>query len=225
MIRLRQVMLYSAVAMLLIVGLAMPAAAQLWDKKTYVTINVPVRVGNVILPAGKYVMRLHDDNGIRRVVQIFNADETKLYTTTFGLPDFRTEATDETVMTFYEADQGRSPALRNWFYAASQFGLEFLDTRGPVQQVALAEPAPVVEPEPEPAPAPVIEEVEPIAEEPAAAPEPVAEIAQNEEPAPVFEPEPAPVTELPKTAGGLPLLALSGLLSLGAAASLRRFIR
>jgi hypothetical protein len=214
--------------MLLIVGLAFPVAAQRWDKKTTITINVPVRVGNVVLPAGTYVMRLHDDAGVRRIVEVWNANETKLYTTTFGLPDFRNDATNETVMTFYEADPGRVPALRTWFYAASQFGLEFIDSRGPVQQIAQApEPEPV---QAEPAPAPAIEEeaqaVTPEPEpEPIAEPEPVAQIAANEPPpAPEPEPEPAPV-QLPKTGGDLPLLALGGLLSLGTGLSLKRFIR
>ncbi len=220
MIRFRQLMLCAAVAMVLIVGLAIPAAAQTtWDKKTRITINVPVRVGNVVLPAGKYVMRLHDDAGNRRVVHIFNADETKLYTTTFGIPDFRTNATNEPAITFYEADPGRPPALRSWFYAASNFGLEFLDTRGPVQQIA-STPEPIPAP---PAQEPAIAEVEPVVEETAPA-EPVIEIARNEPP-PVQEPEPTLPPELPKTAGALSLLALGGLISLGVSFSLKRFLR
>jgi hypothetical protein len=217
MLRSRRLMFCSAVAMLLVIGIARPATAQTWDKKTKITINVPVRVGKVILPPGTYVMRLNDDAGIRRVVHIFNADETKLYTTTFGLPDFRNNATDGTVMTFYEADPGRSPALRSWFFDDSNFGLEFVDSRGPVQQVASA-PEPVATPEPV---AESVAEPQPVAEAPAPIEEPV-QIAQNEVP-PAPESEPAPV-ELPKTAGQLPLLALTGLLSLGVSLSLRRFI-
>src|SRR4051812_17788151 len=105
MLRLKNLIPCCAIATLLVAGLAMPASAQTtWDKKTKITINVPVRVGNVTLPAGSYVMRLHDDDGVRRVVEVYNADETRLYTTTIGLPDFRNEATNETVITFYEAD-------------------------------------------------------------------------------------------------------------------------
>jgi hypothetical protein len=231
MFRLRTFVIYSIAAMLFVTVIAFPASAQFktrWDKKTTVTINTPVRVGDVLLPAGTYVLRLHDDSS-RRLVEIYNADETRFYTMTMGMPDFRNEVTNETVMTFYEADAGRSPALRTWFYQASNFGLEFLDTRGPAQQIAsVQEPAPVTESEPvAEAPAPV-EEAEPVAEAPAPVEEPT-QIAQNEVP-PVFEPEPelapepeAPA-ELPKTAGALPLLQLIGLLSLGAAVSLRRFV-
>jgi len=89
------------------------------------------------------------------------------------------------------------------------------------------EEAPIVEPAREEA-AVVEQEQAAVQEEPVQAEEESVEIAQNQQPEPVQQPEPAPAVsdeddsqELPATAGELPLVALIGVLCVGAGLGLR----
>ena len=118
-------------------------------------------------------------------------------------------------------------AIRAWFYPGDNFGQEFVykKHRGDElaqttkQTIQTEEENEVAEVPAEPAPAPVADVVAAPSPEPA----PVV-IAQNEPPAPPapVEQEPAPQT-LPQTASDIPLLALMGLLSVGAAFGVRSF--
>ena len=211
------------------------AKADEWDKKTILTFSGPVVVAGHRLEAGTYVFKLADTTD-RHVVQIFNQDEKHVYATILATPDYRLEPADKTVIKFAETADGSDYAgnlpdagvpIKEWFYPGDNFGQEFKVKPAP-EEVAVAEPttpppaaeAPAPEPAPEaqPAPAPP-EEPAPQAEQPAPAPQ---EQPQTEQAAPA--PEPAPVEQpqtLPKTASSMPLFGLIGILSLGAAASLR----
>jgi hypothetical protein len=219
------------------------AKADEWDKKTVVTFSGPVEVAGHRLEGGTYVFKLADTVD-RHVVQIFNKDENHVYATILAIPDYRLEPADKTVIKFAETEDGSNYAgslpeggvpIREWFYPGDNFGQEFKVKAAP-EEVAVAEPttppaaeAPA-EPAPQPAPAavtpaPAPEESAPAAEQPAPAPQ---EQPQTEQAAPSAEPAPAenPQPEkLPKTASSMPLVGLIGLLSLGAAASLRLIIK
>ena len=115
---------------LAVVYLALPATAagQALDRKTVITINQPIEVPGkpaVVLPAGKYVLRLHDGAGTRTIVQVFNEDETRLYTMLMGVPDFRLDPPETTEIRFYEREAGRAHRIRSWFFPASNYGIEF----------------------------------------------------------------------------------------------------
>ena len=60
------------------------AAADDWNRKTVITFSAPVEVPGVgaqVLPAGTYVFKILDSLSDRHIVQIFNKEETHLYTT------------------------------------------------------------------------------------------------------------------------------------------------
>src|SRR4029079_12606649 len=68
------------------------AFAQSWDKKTTVTFSAPFEIPGVdaqVLPAGTYVFKLLDSASDRHIVQIFNKDETHLYSTILAIPNYR----------------------------------------------------------------------------------------------------------------------------------------
>src|SRR3954466_2503594 len=91
------------------------AAADEWNKQTKVTFSAPVEVPGVnaqVLPAGTYVFKLLDSLSDRHIVQIFNKDETKVYSTILAIPNYRLKATDKTVMTFAERAAGEPQAIR-----------------------------------------------------------------------------------------------------------------
>jgi len=219
-----------ALSLVAIWCLSLPSAfADDWDKATKITINHPFEVPGLVLPAGTYVFKIVDMQGDRHVVRIFNEDQTVTYTTILAFADWRWDTSDDTLVTFYEAERGRVPAFHEWFYPGRNSGVEFpypakpafIET--PETAAATEEPVifkaepPVFRGKPRPEPAPFVEE----AFVPATPEE--LEGVSGVETEPVPEPEPVP--ELPNTATPFTFVGLVGLLAMGAAAGLGRIIK
>jgi len=195
------------------------ASADDWNKKTVVTFSAPVEVPGVgaqVLPAGTYVFKIMDSLSDRHIVQIFNEDQTHVYTTILAIPNYRLHATDKTVMTFKERAQGEPEAIRAWFYPGAQSGEEFVYPKSKALELAKIANEPVLE---TPTPMADVEALKtaPIeALNPAGEPVPVAEVVQ----APV---QIAKVETLPQTASYMPLLFCAGMLSLAAAGLITKY--
>lgn len=198
------------------------AQADAWNKKTIVTVNEPIIAGNVVLEPGTYVWKLFDSPSERHVVQIFNREESHVYTTVIAIPNYRLRPTDHTQFTFWETPDGVPKAVRAWFYPGDNFGQEFAFPKKLVAQLAAARPVPIPESYVEPAPEPTPETAPAPAAEPQPEPTPAPAAEPQPEPAPQPAPQaqsaptPAPVQPeaLPKTASYFPLIGLAGLLSL-----------
>jgi len=208
-----------------IAPVAAQSAGQLGDKKTTITFSAPVELPNMVLPAGTYVFKVLLMPGTRNVVQVFNADETHLYTTVLAIPNYRLTPKSETVMRFDERKSGSPEALRAWFYPTDSFGQEFVYPRQRASELAEATRVPVMT-----APVRPAEKPEELAKERVVAVTPEkkeVEVAQVTGPPPVpartppppviaqakpapAPPPAAPPSELPKTASPLPLLILAG---------------
>jgi LPXTG-motif cell wall-anchored protein len=206
---------------LLGVALVPGARADEWNKLTTMTVNEPIQVPNQVLPAGTYVIKLLDSPSDRHIVQIFNADQSHLFTTILAIPNYRIQPTGKTVFTFWETPPGQPKALRAWFYPGDNFGQEFAYPKSAAVQIAAVSHQPV----------PTTEATQaaelPKAEVTQTQPEPQQE-AQNTPPPPPQEaapaPEPAPAPqELPKTGSPYPLIGLAGIFSLGLFALVRAF--
>ena len=63
------------------------------DRLTYVTFSGPVSVPGMTLAAGTYEFKILDSNTNRNIVQIFNREGTKLFTTLLAVPATRMEPT------------------------------------------------------------------------------------------------------------------------------------
>jgi hypothetical protein len=199
-----------------------------WNQKTVVTFSGPVETPGVhiegwaVLPAGTYVFKLLDSKSDRHIVQIFNQDETVLYTTVLAIPNYRLKATGKTVITFRERPVGEPEALRAWFYPGNNFGQEFVYPKEKALALAKETNTPVLYTPAAITPEPVAA-VEELKQAPVVAVSPAGEdleIAQVVTPLPPTE-GPAPAQSLPKTASNLPLIGLFGLLALGAAFALK----
>ena len=226
---MKQLVLAVASIGLLGVAIAPSARADQWNKKTILTVNETVQVPNMVLPPGKYVIKLLDSQSDRHIVQIFNGDETQLLTTILAIPNYRLQPAGKTVFGFWETPLGQPKALRAWFYPGDNFGQEFAYPKSAAVQIAANAHAAVPTTEVTEAsqlgtasvtttPAPQEETAQTTAQTttPAAAPEPQPEpqaVAQEPAPAPTPSPSPAP-QELPKTASPYPLVGLAGMLSL-----------
>jgi hypothetical protein len=117
----------STVALLavLFVAFAPSAQADEWNRKTIFTTNQPLRIpGNVLLPAGTYVIKRLDAGNSARV-QIMDATETKVYATVFGIPDYLDKPAQKPVLQLGETPAGSPRVLRAWHYPGSGVGVEF----------------------------------------------------------------------------------------------------
>ena len=226
--------------------LAPGARADDWNRKTVVTFSGPVEIPGVhltgwgVLPAGTYVFKILDSQSDRHIVQIFNQDETMIYATILAIPNYRLKVTDKTVITFTERPAGEPEALRAWFYPGMNSGEEFVYPKAKAMTLAKATNTPVLF-TPVELPLEVAEPIksadEPIVAQLKAAPimaaQPTGEEVQLAEVVtapPPAQAEPAEVATvsageadrtLPSTASPLPLMALFGLLALGAFFALR----
>jgi hypothetical protein len=200
-----------------------------WNRETIVTFSGPVEVPGVgahLLPAGTYVFKILDSLSDRHIVQIFSQDKTHVFTTILAIPNYRLKTTDKTVITFRERPAGEPEALRAWFYPGREWGEEFVYAKPRAVQLAKETNEPVLT-------TPIELEAAPVE---ALRTAPVEAVAPTGEPvalAQVVEPPPAPAAEtqiatvepesLPKTASLLPLIALMGLLAIGAGFALSAF--
>ena len=210
------------------------------NHKTIVTFSGPVEIppvyitGMRILPAGTYVFKVTDSSSNRHIVQIFNKEETKIYATVLAIPNYRLVPKGKTVITFNEGIAGAPQPIRAWFYPGANWGEEFVYPK--TRAVALAKvtktPVPAlrtdvaveVEKPEEPAVVAVLQQAPIIAVKPTGEEVEVAQVIQSEpSPAATATAAAAPnyPAELPATGSSLPLIALSGLLALGGALSLR----
>lgn len=206
-------MLASALCLFVLCVLVVPAAmADEWNQKTVVTFSGPVEVPGVgaqTLPAGTYVFKILDSQSNRHIVQIFNQDETHVFTTILAIPNYRLRATGKTVITFRERPAGQPEALKAWFYPGMNWGEQFVYAKPRAIELAKEANEPVLATPIELAAAPV----ETLKTAPVEA---VAPTGEPVEMAQLVEPPPLAAAPLPKTASPLPLIGLIGLLTLGA---------
>jgi LPXTG-motif cell wall-anchored protein len=219
--------------------LAPGARADEWNKKTIMTFSQAVEIPGQILPAGTYTFVLLDSPSDRHIVQIFDADGSHIIATVLAINNYRLKPTGDTVVKFSERSGDNPEALKGWFYPGDNFGQEFVYPKQRAIELALLakEPVPALASDnTDLKVAPIVAETpdqkeEPVGEAIQVAP-PAAEVStpavvvKETTPEPVVETTPAPVVEtkeLPQTASQLPLIALLGLASLGAALILKRF--
>jgi hypothetical protein len=114
------------------------ARADDWNKKTILTFSGPVQIPGATLPTGTYVFKLADIPGNRHVVQVFDKDEKKLYTTMLAIPNERMEPTDKPVILFAERSVGTPQAVKVWFYPGERIGNEFVYPKSQAMRIAKA---------------------------------------------------------------------------------------
>ena len=114
------------------------ARADEWNKKTILTFSGPVQIPGATLPTGSYVFKLADIPGNRHVVQVFDKDEKKLYTTLLAIPNQRLEPSDKPVILFSERASGSPQAVKVWYYPGETIGNEFVYPKSQAMRIAKA---------------------------------------------------------------------------------------
>ena len=218
--------------------------ADTWDKATTITVNEPVQIPGTVLQPGTYTFTLFDSQSNRHVVQVFNQDRTQLIATVMAIPNYQLQPAGKTILEFAERPTGQPVALEAWFYPGDNFGQEFVYPKDEATQLSqangmnvpsLSDQDSTAETQPA-SPAPVSDE------QPASNSGPAATPAATPTAAPMSTQDQTPQTQspsgtdtssqprttekqLPKTASDVPLIGLVGLISLGAALTLRRLSR
>lgn len=134
--RIRHAATMVACVLAVIGGFASTARANKWNEKTAIMFTAPVEVpGRVLLP-GTYVFKLLNSNSNRDIVQIFNKDQTRLYATILGMPDYRLTTPNNTIIRFEERASNSPEALRAWFYPGDNYGILFVYPHKRAQEIA-----------------------------------------------------------------------------------------
>src|SRR5665213_3813529 len=132
---------------LMALAFAVNVKADNLDKKTVITFSESFEVPGVeaqILPAGTYVFKVYESFGDLNIVQIFNADETHIFTTVLAINNYRLKPTDKTVLTFRERGEGQPEAIKAWFYPGNAFGQQFVYSKKRATELAKLENEPVL---------------------------------------------------------------------------------
>ena len=114
------------------------ARADEWNKKTILTFSGPVQIPGATLPAGSYVFKLADIAGNRHVVQVFDKDERKIFTTMLAVPNQRLEPSDKPIVLFSERASGQPQAVKVWYYPGETIGNEFVYPKSQAMKIAKA---------------------------------------------------------------------------------------
>jgi hypothetical protein len=186
------------------------AHADTWNKATKITFPEPVEVSGIVLQSGTYWFQLMDSPADRHIVQIWNADRSRLITTILALPNYQLRPTGDTVIKFAERPSGTPEAVKAWFYPGDNFGQEFVYPKARAMQIAQNVNEPVLAVRDE-VPAPVLEKTPVKAVEPSGEEVEIAEVVDTAVAPPA----------LPSTGSPLPLLGLLGLLAVSAGLGLR----
>jgi len=209
-----------AFCLCLVVLTVLPSAkADEWNHKTTMTFDAPFEVPGVgaqTLPAGTYVFKLFDSNSDRHIVQIFNQAEDHVYTTILAIPNYRLKTTGKTVLSFRERGEGQPEAIHAWFYPGHEWGEEFVYPKARALELAKIVNEPILATPIElPAPVEALKTAPVIAVKPTGEEVAVTEVVEAPPVQVAAAETPAPAT-LPATASPLSLVALIGLLLLGA---------
>jgi hypothetical protein len=120
--------IYLVLTVLVAIGalFQLPARADQEKETTTITFSAPVEIPGQVLPAGSYIFERGDDNDLRDMVEIFNADHTKLYAMLQTIPADRMNPTGDPVITLAQQGSDNPDVLVRWFYGGALTGHEFI---------------------------------------------------------------------------------------------------
>lgn len=133
----RKILAYCAVALALTWGAPALTAEQQRNERTVLTFSSPVQIPGAVLQPGEYVFKLAPSAANNNIVQVFDANETKLITTTLTVPKQRQDPKGDIVLTFGAAKAGEPPALQAFFYPGTTSGHEFVYPESQARDLAM----------------------------------------------------------------------------------------
>lgn len=111
------------------------------DEATTFDFQQAVRIPGHVLTPGKYVFERFDggNSADLDLIQIYNADRTKLIAIVQTASAERMNASGKTILTFDFRKNGRPPILLAWYFPGDEIGYEFIYSKRVERQVARAD--------------------------------------------------------------------------------------
>jgi hypothetical protein len=105
-----------------------PAHADEFDQATMLKFNTPIQLPNFVLPAGTYWFQKAPtpDEPANNLVQIYNADHSRLLATLLTQNVERLAPTDNTVLRLGDFSHNKPVAVVDWFYPGEVIGDHFI---------------------------------------------------------------------------------------------------
>jgi LPXTG-motif cell wall-anchored protein len=128
----------------LTLGISDVAQAQPADYRTYFTFSAPVTLPGVTLPAGRYLFRLADPDGSRKVISVLSEDGKTPLAMLHTIPNQLPQAPRDAEIRFMETSATIPPAIKTWWYPGKSIGYEFIYPRQQALQLAKVTPEPVL---------------------------------------------------------------------------------
>ena len=108
------------------------------NESSKITFSGPIQIPGQVLPAGTYTFQQLYPTSDSDLIQIFNADRTRLYATVQTVSAERFEPAGDTIMTLAEQGAGQPGVLVKWFYPGRTIGHEFVYSKQQEQALAQA---------------------------------------------------------------------------------------
>lgn len=120
------------------------AEAQPADYRTYFTFSAPVTLPGMTLPAGKYIFRLADPDGSRKVINVLSEDGKRSLAMLHTIPNQASRTPKDSEIRFMETNAQVPPPIKTWWYAGKAIGYEFIYPRQQALQLAKSTSEPVL---------------------------------------------------------------------------------
>ncbi len=120
------------------------AEAQTANYRTYFTFSAPVTLPGQTLPAGKYIFRLADPDGSRKVINVLSGDGRRSLAMLHSIPNQATKPPKDAEIRFMETDAQVPPPIKTWWYAGKAIGYEFIYPREQAVQLAKSTKDPIL---------------------------------------------------------------------------------
>jgi hypothetical protein len=114
---------------LLTMSIGARVEAQPADYRTYFTFSAPVTLPGLTLPAGKYIFRLADPDGSRKLINVLSGDGRRSMGMLHSIPNQATKPPQDAEIRFMETDAQVPPPVKTWWYAGKAIGYEFIYPR------------------------------------------------------------------------------------------------
>jgi hypothetical protein len=210
--------------------IAVPAVnAQMIPETSTLIVDQPVDIGGTVLQPGTYMIQSHGETRDRSVVRVTSPDGTKTYATALTV-SHHMEAKDSmpaTEFVYYPAGEGQPRALRTWYPSDpvrkyDAYDIVYSESRA--KQLARLAKGPVVSYRDQVQVADYntteLQQVTPDEQVQVWTP-PTPVITETETRTTTTQIADAGPMELPRTASNIPMIALLGVVALGAAAAVR----
>ena len=120
------------------------AEAQPADYRTYFTFSAPVTLPGMTLPAGKYIFRLADPDGSRKVINVMSGDGKKSLAMLHTIPNQASRPPKDAEIRFMETGAQVPPPVKTWWYAGKSIGYEFIYPRRQALELAKSTKEPIL---------------------------------------------------------------------------------